>query len=160
MSRAKDNRNVLSIRVGMAIMLVAVLVLALRSQSTVKAVLAGPVLAAETASAPADDGLDMASIAHRDSLIAAARPVARDPFNARSVAPSTTAERRSVEAAHVRPILSALLFDRVNPSTQINVNGQRSGWLHQGETFQGWTVTAITSDAVTITKGGDTVVLP
>jgi hypothetical protein len=58
------------------------------------------------------------------------------------------------------PILSALLFDHVNPSTQINVAGQRSGWLHQGETFQGWTVIAITSHAITITKGGETVVLP
>ena len=157
----QDLQDKRTFRIGLAVMLALVLVLALRSQRTVSAVLANPAMAAASADAApaAGGGVDMVSLDRRDSLIAAAQPVARDPFSARRTAP-TERPPRQIEAVATVPTLSALLFDHVNPSTQINVAGQRSGWLHQGETFQGWTVSAITSDAVTITKGGDTVVLP
>ncbi len=155
----QDLQDKRSFRVGLAIMLALVLVLALRSQRTVSAVLANPAVAAAAPAEAVAAGVDMAALDRRDSLIAAAQPVARDPFSARRTQPTERAPRQ-IEAVATAPTLSALLFDHVNPSTQINVEGQRSGWLHQGETFQGWTVSAITSDAVTITKGGDTVVLP
>jgi len=155
---AQDLQDKRTFRIGLAVMLVLVLVLALRSQRTVSAVLAKPAAAAVT-TAGGEIGVDMASLARRDSLIVAAQLVARDPFNARRTRPTAQVQQREV-AVTAAPSLSALLFDHVNPSTQINVEGQRSGWLHQGETFQGWTVAAITSDAVTITRGGETIVLP
>ncbi len=159
MTMAQDLQEKRTFRIGLAVMLVLVLVLALRSQRTVSAVLANPAVAAEAAAAVPGDDVDMASLDRRDSLIAAAQPVGRDPFSARRTEPTERVTRQIVAVA-TAPTLSALLFDHVNPSTQINVEGQRSGWLHQGETFQGWRVTAITSDTVTITKGGETIVLP
>lgn len=150
-------------QIGIGVMLVLLAILGVRSTSTVKAVLTPLAGAAAAPALDAPTGLDLAALGVRDSLIDSAAPGRRDPFR-ESYDPQPRAERSGVsreeEPQRVKPSLCALLFDNVNPTTQVSIDGVRSGWLRQGDEFQGWRVAAITKDSVTVTKGDESLVLP
>lgn len=148
-----------TLRLGLGFMVLLVLVLGLRSGKTVSTVLAmDHAVQAEPVQTPTDD-IDLAQIDARDRRIAEATPVDHDPFR-RPGAPQAPRERRSRAPREiVAPSLGALLYDNVNPSAQISIQGERSDWLRQGDEFKGWTVRSITPQSVTITNGRETVVL-
>jgi hypothetical protein len=155
---ATDITSDKTLRMSLAFMALLVLVLGLRSQKTVTSVLTLD-HASHTASVQTPTGdLDLVRIDERDRRIAEAKPTGRDPFLQRETKPRTVkvpVELREVLA----PSLGALLYDNVNPSAQISIEGERSEWLRQGDEFKGWTIKSITPESVTITKGRDTIVL-
>lgn len=150
-------------QIGIAVMLALLAILGLRSAGTVRAVLApiaGPTATAEAA-APA--GVNISALCRRDSLIDEAVPGRRDPFRTASAAgPRLGRVVSGGEAASpaAKPGLCALLYDNINPTAQVSLDGVRSGWLRPGDEFQGWRVTAITKDSVTMTKGAESIALP
>jgi hypothetical protein len=160
---SSDSRDRRLTRIGIAVMLALLAILGVRSAKTVQAVLKPVAVAAATEPAAASGVRDIAALGRRDSLIDSAAPNQRDPFRG-STDPQPRAERSGAavreRAQPATPGLCALLFDNVNPTTQISIEGVRSGWLRQGDEFQGWKVAAITKDSVTMTKGGESLVLP
>jgi hypothetical protein len=160
---SSDSRDKRLTQIGIAVMLVLLAILGVRSTRTVQAVLAPVSGTAAAAPAASQADPDIASLSRRDSLIDSAAPGRRDPFR-ESADPLPRVRRSGVssdeETPRAKPGLCALLFDNVNPTTQVSIDGVRSGWLRQGDEFQGWTVAVITKDSVTMTKGGDSLVLP
>ena len=101
---------------------------------------------------PASDALQAARAA--DAGLAAATEPGRDPLHAKPVPRRSTPTRRA-EPKPIRivpPTLSMLLVDTVNPVIQIVVDGQRSGSLKVGDSFRGWTVDVIMSNAAMVSK--------
>ena len=98
----------------------------------------------------------------KDSLLASANLTERDPFRpppaSRRDRPSTP--RNPSTYPTETPVVRALLFDSENPTVQIGVGSQTSGWLHTGDRFQGWTVVEISPASVRIARNGESVVLP
>lgn len=137
----------------------------IRGQRVIGAVLgdraAAPPLATESAEAEET----LLALAHRDSLITSAASSWQDPFRPRPrFTRAESPHPRPVRAPEVSPAapprLGSLLFDQVRPSVQIRVGDETSDWLHEGETFAGWTVRRITPSSVTLASGTETVVLP
>jgi len=109
----------------------------------------------------------LAMVDQKDSLVAAAAPSERNPFGdpprprrPRVERPRTQAPARPPQPVEeTPPALRTLLFDRVNPSVQLRDASHSSGWLHVGDTFDGWLVEEILENSVRISKGTRSVVL-
>jgi len=143
------------------LLVLGVALLAIRSAQTVESVLAASRRPAAASIAPAPASMGTGLLATRDSLLAESRRGPRDPFRPPPPPPRTPERRRPpAEPTPVRPEMRALLFDKVEPSVQLRVGAAESGWLHQGDSFQGWTVVAITASSVELHSGKQTVVLP
>ncbi|MBC8423610.1 hypothetical protein H8E07_05765 [bacterium] len=150
--------------VGIGAMLLVVLLLGLRSSQTVKSVLADKI-PYETTEIQQPQLVKEAvkGVSARDSLVACALldGKLRDPFAQETRKPST---RRTVKAPPrvarlIEPSLAALIFDNVNPTVQITIEGERSDWLRTGDQFRGWQVAEIAAKSVKVKKGDREIVL-
>ena len=150
---------------GIAFLTIITAMLALRSQQTASDVLSYSSESNVPVVATGGDPHGLIGLAQRDSLIASAQAAKKNPFNnpnfiqdfARQVPKQKTkapARRKSPE-----PRLLTLLHDDVNPCVQIDIGGDRSGWLHHGDSFQGWCVNEISREGVTVAKRKKTLVL-
>jgi len=109
----------------------------------------------------------LAMVDQKDSLVVAATGAERNPFGdpPRPRRPRVERPQNQAPAPPPRPVeekpptLRTLLFDRVNPSVQLRDASRSSGWLHVGDTFDGWLVEEILENSVRISKGSRSVVL-
>ena len=150
--------------VGIGVMLLVVLLLGTRSMRTVNAVLADKVPYVEQkVQHPQLIKKELRGVTARDSLVETALLDAslRDPFahSVRTRAPRRTAKVPRQAARLVEPLLTALIFDNVNPTVQIRVGGERSDWLRTGDRFRGWQVAEIDASSVKVKKGDREIVL-
>ncbi|MBM3318924.1 MAG: hypothetical protein FJY75_13835 [Candidatus Eisenbacteria bacterium] len=153
---------------GIPALALVALLLGLRNHQVVGAVLSRgePAVLEMQGNGRGTDG-DIAELARRDSLVAAASAGNRDPFRPRAPA-AAESPGRGAGAARPReepqpappPRISSLLYDDVRPSVQLRIGPETSGWLHEGEIFHEWTVMRITPTTVTLASGERTVVLP
>lgn len=147
-------------RIALALIMLLVVGLGVRSGKTVDAVLTYQPDTVGSVAAPAiGDGIDLDAVARRDSILAATSVQDRDPFTALAAAPKPKPKRVRRAPKIVNPTLNALLFDNVNPMVQISIAGERSGWLHKEEEFRGWRVTRIAKDSVEVRNKKRSVVL-
>ncbi|MBD3162615.1 MAG: hypothetical protein GF346_09630 [Candidatus Eisenbacteria bacterium] len=158
-----EGRRFTRFHVALGFVVIAVVVLGIRSENAATEVLTArrqgnvtpdPMLAQSIASA------EMMSA--RDSILASSIPTGRDPFQEGTVRKPRATEPHPVRQAAPapKPALRALLYDNIAPMIQLGVGEQISGWLHKGDQFQGWTVVEITSSSVEIGRSGERVVLP
>lgn len=150
--------------VGICAMLLVVLLLGMRSMQTVKAVLADKVpLVEQEVQHPQLVKEELKGVTSRDSLVAAAvlDSSLRDPFfGAVSKHDPRSPVKAPRQAARlVEPLLTALIFDNVNPTVQISVGSERSDWLRAGDQFRGWQVAEIDANSVKVKKGDREIVL-
>jgi hypothetical protein len=149
--------------IGFAVLLLLVAVLGVKSRKTAAHVLKSDVQHATTAVIAGNDPHDLAVIARRDSILEEARTLRRNPFRRNRVVepvkPVVQREEAPAQDMNEGPRLLTLLYDDVGPCVQIRVEGERSGWLHVGETFQGWKVDEIAEGAVGISRRGRELVL-
>ena len=59
----------------------------------------------------------------------------------------------------VPPTLRVLLYDNVDPCLKLTLKGKTSGWLRVGESWKGWTITAIGEHSATVSKAGKTITI-
>ena len=84
-----------------------------------------------------------------------------DPFGGGASASNPSVPTEAVAAPVVeRPVLRAFLYDDRQPTIQVAIGELTSGWLRAGDKFQGWTVTDINATAATLSRNGQSVVLP
>lgn len=142
------------VRSTVALLCLLAVVLGLRVDRSVRGVLSmRRVEAAPTAgSAGGDDSL-LRQLAAEDSLVQSAHPYGRDPFSG-SWRSSGGSGRGSSGSRSAAPSLGALLFDSVRPIAQVEIGCDRSGWLHVGDSFEGWTVDEIGPDGVWVSRKG------
>ena len=161
MNRNRSGRDNPRLTLLLLAALTAILGLRVRSTWALAGTPVGPPVPAEVTSALTVDGERLQA---QQRLLATGAPVRNDPFRREAVVPMDVPPALGDAPAEVKklvgPALSALLYDHRDPTTQITVDGERSGWLRPGDTFRGWTVTAISPRTVTITKGGKVVILP
>ncbi len=139
--------------VAVLILLITGLFLVFRAWTAARLVLS-PVETSRTMAAPGEAPLVQSAL-DRDAAVAAEPDPGRDPMHW-PPAPPAPRHRGPVEPPPlVAPRVSMILVDQVNPTVRILVEGQRSGDLHIGESFKGWTVVSIRSGAVTVTKDGE-----
>jgi hypothetical protein len=100
----------------------------------------------------------VATLEAMDRRIASSAPCDRDPFSNPQVLVATRPGGSAVEPAG-SPLLRMLLYDNVSPTVQLSVGEALSGPLHVGDTFRGWTVDAIRTTSVLVSRGGETLVL-
>jgi hypothetical protein len=150
---------------GLAALLIIMAVLAFRSQQAASSVLSYRSESDVPVVATGGDPHGLLGLARRDSLLEIAQAAKADPFHNKNftqdVARQTPRKKSNTPARRKmpEPKLLTLLHDDVNPCVQINVGGNRSGWLHNGDSFQGWSVNEITRDGVTVAKRSKTLVL-
>ncbi len=144
-------------------LLVAAVLLGWRAERAVNAVQASGVLRSTSIPKASEDPV-LEHVLSSDSLLAAIVPITRDPLRP---PPLPSSSGRSVATApapsgddRAAPQVRALLFDRVRPSAQIEVGETTSGWLHEGDSFSGWTIARIQTDGVRIERGGESLLLP
>jgi hypothetical protein len=146
--------------VAIALLFVVIVFLGLRTYQVARAVLGGWGDAAGMQEVPRTRDVLGETIVTKDSLLASARPAERNPLGD---PPRRRTRTRTppppVEVKSVIPELGALLYDTVAPMIQLKTGSSVSGWLHQGEVFQGWTVTEIQPRSATIKKGDHQVTL-
>ncbi len=149
--------------IGFAVLLVLVALLGLRSRQTATTVLRAETATAGSAVRSTEDPHGLMEIARRDSMLTAARATRSNPFRrGRTVAPvAQTPQPENTPAPEkpTEPRLLTLLYDDVGPCAQITIGSDRSGWLHEGEEFQGWNVDEIGDMAVTVSRAGRRLVL-
>ncbi len=143
----------------LAILLASTLILGFRTCGVARAVLRGPVVKPITL--PITQPSIMTEITRDDALLAAVEAPSHDPF-AGAEAPSVPSSATEAPAPVVieRPVLRAFLYDDRQPTIQVAIGEQTSGWLRAGDKFQGWTVTDINATAATLSRNGQSVVLP
>lgn len=160
----RDTHESRNHRLSIVIMFVLVGLLGMRSAKTTRVVLTPVAGTIDSVQSLLPQGLNIMAIGHRDSMIALAAPARRDPFREKTDPPKqrvhVSRTRREQKPKRQKLELGALLYDNINPTAQVSIDGKRSGWLRQGDVFQGWTVAVITTDTVTLTKGRDRIVLP
>ncbi len=139
------------------ILLITGLFLAFRAWTAAQTVLAPPATA--RIAAAGEEAPLIQTARERDAAVTGEPDAKRDPMHwppaPRRVVPRTPAEPPPL----VPPRVSMILVDQVNPTVRILVDGQRSGDLHVGESFRGWTVVSIRSGNVTVSKDGETFTL-
>ena len=59
-------------------------------------------------------------------------------------------------AGPIFPTVRAIVYDQIHPSVRLADGEHVSGWLRQGDSFRGWTITQITAQSVRIQKDGAT----
>ena len=101
------------------------------------------------------------AVAHQDSLLSAKSRVPRNPFGppppdgqAKPVAPKV--EVKPV----VPPRVRLLAVEASRKTTVLEVEGELSGNLSEGETFRGWTVVLISTTGVRVERDGIAYTLP
>jgi len=152
--------------VGLAVLVFVAAVLAFISTYAVQAVLAPQKEGAAQAQAPVYSWqADTARVRQKNVLLVNAAAGERNPFAPppAPVRPAARAgrETQAVQAApEPRPAWTARLIDRIDSRIRISVNQTQSDWLHAGDTYQGWKIVKITENAVTVSKGERTEVLP
>lgn len=156
-----DHRAVLA-----AVVFAAVLaVLGFRSQQAAEKMLAPESAGGAAVVTTGGDPHGLQGLARRDSLLLSADAERNNPFFnpdfVRDVAHKHTAMKTQTPAPEkpVEPRLLTLLHDDVKPCVQIGVADVRSGWLHTGDSFKGWSVGEIARGSVTLVKRGRTLVL-
>ena len=147
-----------------AAFLLILAVLGLRSRQAAHDVLSSRDDGAVPVVAAGGDPHGLLGLARRDSLVRNAEAKRANPFHnptiVREIArPTVKNEPTPAPTKPAEPKLLTLLHDDVSPCVQINVGGERSGWLHRGDSFQGWSVGEIARESVTVAKGGRTLVL-
>jgi hypothetical protein len=147
--------------IAYCVLCVGVAVLGLRSERTIASVLAGAWGdSAGHQSSQATPSATSLQLQVKDSLLVQARIGERDPFKPPVVKRAPTRKRRPAPPKpEPKPSLQTLLFDNVDPSVQLRLGGEPSGWLHVGDKFSGWTVVEITATSATIVKKDQSVVL-
>jgi len=149
--------------IGFAVLLLLVAALGVRSRTTAAHVLQVEVQHGTSTVNTQNDPHDLLVIARRDSMLDNASTLRRNPFRRNRVVepvkPVVQREKAPVQDMDEGPRLLTLLYDDVGPCVQIRVEGERSGWLHVGETFQGWNVDEIAEGTVGISRRGRQLVL-
>ena len=153
--------------VGCGILVLAGLFLGFRGERAISTVLADPMEYALELTDGAPSSLpDTTVIGCKSRLLAAAKPGERDPFHnppktkpKPKPKPKTTGDKSTPRPtpkprprSMTPPSLRVLLFDTVDPCLKLTLKGNTSGWLRVGESFKGWTVTAIFEHSATVTK--------
>lgn len=153
---------------GYVIVLLMVLVLAFRTEQTIAAVLGGGQPPRVEAKEETAGARLLGEIQRRYEKLAQALPVLRDPFkdppaSAQARQAAQQAARQADQAGSPQqaepsgplfPTVRAIVFDQFNPSVQLTLNNEISGWLHRGDSFHGWSVTQITAQSVRVEKDG------
>lgn len=80
----------------------------------------------------------------------------RDPFHPPLRPAGPVSRHPSTAAREEPPVVRLILIDQVNPEVQLSSAGGISGRLRTGQSFEGWTITSITQNAVVVTKDGIT----
>lgn len=152
------------IGLGAAAFLVILAVLGFRSRLAAEQVLASGDAGAPPVVARSDDPHGLQGLARRDSLVRNAVAERGNPFHSPKIVqevarPTFNPNETPAPVKRPEPRLLTLLHDDVNPCVQISIGDDRSGWLHRGDSFQGWNVDDIARESVTLAKKGRTVVL-
>jgi hypothetical protein len=104
-------------------------------------------------------GVDPSPVAEAEARDKALREVGtppRDPFHLPQRAIASGSRAPVVAVPDEPPGVRMILFDRVNPETQLSLGESISGRLRVGQSFEGWAVTSISQSAVVVTKDGVT----
>lgn len=148
-------------KLGLALLLVAGIVLGMRGAAGVRSVLSfkgGQALAAGT-HVPKAVALS-GTMETRDKMLSGAVVASRDPFRPPPAPPQAIKEVKNPKPEPPRPpSVRAFLYDNVNPTVQLGVGADVSGWMRKGDSFQGWTVVEITATTVRVSRGGVSLVL-
>ena len=153
----QENRNFWT---GFAVLLLVGILLGVRAENATRAVLGFEHPAATAGKSIAGVPTpSLAGIAHRDSLIAAAAASDRDPFHGAAAPRAYRPAAADTSRPQPAPVIRALLFDPNNAEVKLGLGPQSSGWLHQGESFGGWTVVQIKPKSVWISRNGNNVYL-
>lgn len=151
--RKRNQRGAAS--VAALILLITGLFLVYRGWSAAQLVLS-PSRAGRAAAAKEEVPL-VQSAERQDAAIAAEGSPERDPLHWPPAPPSPPKHHQPAEPPPlVPPTVRMILYDKVNPTVRIDVEGQSSGDLHVGDSFKGWTVVSIKSGTVEVAKDGKT----
>jgi hypothetical protein len=157
MTHLRNGRRALWAAYGLLVAFTALL--AIRSERTIAAVLAGASPKAPPAAAVAErTGSSADIVADRNHSIASAALGERDPFRSPPPPARSGTAPGSIDADPA-PILRTLLYDRVSPSVQLSIGRSTSGWLRAGDVFRGWVVVEIMPTSVRISKGDRSLLL-
>lgn len=151
-----------NLKLGVTLLIVAGVVLGVRSVAGVRAVLSFKVATALVADPQVAKAQALSETTDsRDKLLDDAVVGPRDPFHA-PPAPEPVIKQVKTPKPEppVHPTIRAFLYDNVNPSVQLGVGAEVSGWMRRGDSFQGWTVVEITATAVRVSRSGTSLVLP
>jgi len=147
---------------GVGLLFLVALILGARTRIRTQAALAVPVAAmAQTGPAVTDVGSEIKLVRMKTGMAEAGAALERDPFRdppSTRVAPRPQRVRRP--EPEPEPALRALLYDQANPTVQLGISGQLSGWLKAGDEFRGWVIVEIKPSSTTVSKNGRTLVLP
>ncbi len=156
-ARGKESRSGMT---SAGVVLVVGVILAILAGRSVQGVLSVRMTGDPPAGGAA--GSAAAPVGDPDNSVASATVSGRDPFRP-PPAPRPEGQasvRQPVQKVTEPPVVRALLYDNVNPTVQIGIGGETSGWLHIGDLFEGWTVVDITATSVRVSRDGESVVLP
>jgi len=157
--------------IGFALVLAVCLFLVFRNHGAVETVEAVQVVPAGQVGQSSGSMPDTIAIGKKVNRIRHAVAGDRDPFGAPPKAKphpkskSASKGGNSSKPAKPRPkklkppTKRAILYDTINPSAKLTLKGRVSEWLQVGDSFQGWTVTEITSSTVTVSRDGKTFLL-
>ncbi len=140
---------------GCGLVGIVLLILVFRCERAVTSVVSTHSAAEQQALAPASSGGTIyAMVAMKDSLIASAGSVERDPFLVVEAPKPKPAPRKARPAKKRRlpapPRLTAILFEEADPMVKITVGSTVSGWLRNGEVYKGWTIVKIEETTVEV----------
>lgn len=162
MSRITNDHRIWA---GLAVLLVIMAMLGFRSQRAASEVLSFRNESDVPVVSTGGDLHGLLGLARRDSMLDATCAAKNTPFRNPNFIQDIARQdpqRKSgtpAPARMVEPKLLTLLHDDVNPCVQISVGSDRSGWLHQGDSFRGWSVNEIVREGVTVAKQNKTLVL-
>ena len=154
----RDGEN---LKFGVALLLVVGIVLGVRSEAAIRAVLSFKGATSVTADSQVARTKELSEkMESRDRLLDGAVVGPRDPFHAPPAPQQAVKQVRAPKPVPpVQPVIRAFLYDNVNPSVQIGVGAEVSGWMRKGDSFQGWTVVEITNTTVRVSRSGTSLVL-
>ncbi len=136
------------------LLLAAGVYLVVRSMAAANAVLS-PSVGPRASSPASGPSLAEQAQARDEALRDLGRPP-RDPFHPPERSAPTTSQGDAPARSPGPPEVRMILMDRVNPEVQLSLGATISGRMRTGQSFEGWTVTSITSNAVDVTKDGVT----
>lgn len=92
----------------------------------------------------------------RDDALRDVGTPSRDPFHVPERPAAATSRLDTRPRSGTPPEVRLVLFDQVDPEVQLSSEGGISGRLRVGQSFEGWTITAISQSAVVVMKDGIT----
>jgi hypothetical protein len=138
-----------------ALLLVAAgIYLVVRSLAAADAVLSPAV--GPRASSPGVGTSPAAEAKARDDALRDVGTPPRDPFHVPERPAAATSRLDARSRSDTPPEVRLVLFDQVDPEVQLSSEGGISGRLRVGQSFEGWTITAISQSAVVVMKDGIT----